>query len=226
MYTLYYWPGIPGRGEFVRLSLEWAGAPYREPGMEEMFAYLRGKKPGALPYAPPFLKHGALVIAQVANILHYLGPRLKLVPASDAARLYAHQLELTITDLVSEAHDTHHPVSVSQHYEQQRDVAKLRAAAFTAERIPKYLGYFERVLARGDGKHLVGRGRSYVDLSMFHLLEGLRYAFPKAMGRLKAPKLLRLRDAIENDPRLAAYLTRRLPFNEQDLFRSYPELDL
>jgi glutathione S-transferase len=233
-YELFYWPGISGRGEFVRLSLEWAKAPYREVtrepnGMDEMFAFLRGKRPGALPFAPPFLKHGALVVAHVANILAYLGPRLRLVPAAERARVEAHELELTITDIVAEVHDTHHPISVSQYYEDQTDVAKLRAASFTKERIPKYLGYFERVLERGDGKHLVGRKRSYVDLSMFHLVAGLRYSFPKAMKRVtpKIPKLARLHDAVEGDARLAAYLAspRRLAFNEHDLFRRYPELD-
>lgn len=233
-YELYYWPGLPGRGEFIRLSLEYAGAPYRdvarEPkGMAKMFAFLEGEKEGALPFAPPFLKHGALVIAQVANVLRYLAPRHGLVPASDAARTFAHQLELTITDVVAEAHDTHHPISVARYYEEQKKEAVLRAAAFTAERIPKYLGYFENVLSRGDGKHLVGRSRSYVDLSMFQLVAGLRYAFPKAMKRVgrRIPKLSKLHDAVAEDRKLAAYFAspRRLAFNETGIFRRYPELD-
>ncbi len=234
-YELYYWPGIPGRGEFIRLPLEYAGAPYvdvaREPqGMAKMFAFLKGEHPGALPFAPPFLKHGALVIAHVANVLRYLGPLHGLVPASESARLYAHQLELTITDFVAETHDTHHPMSNSQYYEDQKDEAKRKAPSFTGERIPKYLGYFESVLERGDGKHLVGHRRSYVDLSMFQVVRGLRYAFPKAMKRVskKIPKLSKLHDSVAEDPRLAPYLSsdRRTSFNEQGIFRRYPELDV
>jgi glutathione S-transferase len=233
-YELYYWPGIQGRGEFIRLALEYAGADYvdvaREPGgMPKMFAFLHGKQPGALPFAPPFLKHGALVIGQVANVLHYLAPRHNLVPATESARTYAHQLQLTVTDVVAETHDTHHPISVSQPYEDQKDDAKRNAAAFTAQRIPKYLGYFESVLGRGDGKHLVGRRRTYVDLSVFQLVAGLRYAFPKAMKRVSRtiPKLSKLHDSVAADAKLAAYLgsPRRLSFNEQGIFRHYPELD-
>lgn len=233
-YELFYWPGIPGRGEFVRLSLELARAPYREvtsdrAGMNEMFAFLRGNRPGALPFAPPFLKHGRLVIAQVANILAYLGPRLGLVPASAAARTFAHQLELTISDVVAETHDTHHPTTPSKYYEDQKREARLKAQAFAAERIPKYLGYFEKVLERGDGLHLVGRRRSYVNLSAFQLVAGLRYAFPRAMKRAsrKTPRLSKLHDVVAENPRLAAYFAspRRLAFNEQGIFRRYPELD-
>jgi glutathione S-transferase len=234
-YELYYWPGIPGRGEFIRLSFEYAGATYREmtrerSSMTGMFAYLKGKREGALPFAPPFLKHGSLVIAQVANVLLYLAPRLGLVPRSEGARIFAHQLELTVTDVVAEVHDTHHPTSSSKYYEDQKREAKLRAKAFTAERIPKYLGYFEDVLARNDSRHLIGRHRSYVDLSIFQLVAGLRYAFPKAMKRVlpKIPELSKLHDAVANARELAAYFAspRRLPFGEEGIFRRYPELDL
>jgi glutathione S-transferase len=233
-YELYYWPGIQGRGEFIRLSLEYARAPYvdvaREPGgMPKMFAFLGGKQAGALPFAPPFLKHGALVIGHVANALQYLAPRHGLVPASASARTYAHQLQLTVTDVVAETHDTHHPISVSTRYEDQMSDAKRKAASFTAERIPKYLGYFESILSRGDGKHLVGRSRTYVDLSLFQLIAGLRYAFPNAIKRVarKIPKLSKLHDSVAADAKLVAYLgsLRRLPFNEHGIFRRYPELD-
>ncbi len=234
-YELYYWPGIPGRGEFIRLSLEYAGASYREiarepKGMAKMMAFLNGKEPGALPFAPPFLKHGSLVIAQVANVLRYIAPRHGLVPASEGARTFAHQLELTITDFVAETHDTHHPTSPGLYYEDQKKEAVLKAAAFTAERIPKYLTYFENVLSRGDGKHLVGRSQSYVDLSMFQLIAGLRYAFPRAMKRMarRTPKISKLHDSVAKEPKLAAYFAspRRLEFNEMGIFRRYPELDL
>jgi glutathione S-transferase len=235
-YELYYWPGIPGRGEFVRLALEEAGAAYvdvarRADGMERMFRLLEGERVAQPPFAPPFLRAGKLLIGQTANILFYLGARHRLAPASEAGRLWAHQLQLTVTDFVAEIHDTHHPIASSLYYEDQRPEAKRRAADFLQRRAPKYLGYFERVLAQnpaGD-KHLVGARVTYPDLSLFQVIEGLRYAFPGAMRRLerKCPLLVALHDRVAARPRLKAYLAspRRLAFNEQGIFRHYPELD-
>jgi glutathione S-transferase len=237
-YQLYYWPGIQGRGELVRLSFEDAGVPYvdvaRLPekkggGVRAMMALMRGKRAGAVPpFAPPFLKVGPLVIAQTANILEFLAPRLRLVPAGEASRLAAHQLSLTIADLVNEAHDVHHPISTALYYEDQRAAAKKRAGYFLAERVPKFLGYFESLADRNRG-YLLGARRSYVDLSMFQVMAGLQYAFPRAMKRLgrSFPRLVALQGRIAERPRIAAYLAseRRIPFNESGIFRHYPELD-
>ena len=232
-YELYYWSGIPGRGEFVRLALEDAGAGYddvaRESGgMQQMLAIMRGddKRP---PYAPPFLKAGRLTIAQVANILFWLGPRLKLAPADEAGRLWLHQLQLTVTDFVKEIHDTHHPLGSSLYYEDAKPEAKRYTLNFLKERAPKYLGYFESVLSRCGGPWLLGRKVSYGDLSMFQLIEGLRYAFPQAMKRLerKLPGLAGVHDRVAERKNIAAYLAseRRIAFNESGIFRRYPELD-
>ena len=170
-----------------------------------------------------------MVVAQTASILRFLGPRLRLVPADEPSRLWADQLQLTLADLVAETHETHHPVAASLYFEQQRAEAGKRAAYFRKDRIPKYLGYFERLLSLGDGKHLVGRRVSYVDLSMFQVLEGLSYAFPRTMRRLapQMKRLQRLRESVRERPRVAAYLAspRRVPFNEDDLFRNYPEME-
>jgi glutathione S-transferase len=183
------------------------------------------------PFAPPYLKGGRLLIGQTANILLYLGPRLKLAPDDEGGRLWANQLQLTLADLVVEAHDTHHPIASSLYYEDQKPEARRRARHFLAERVPKYLGYFEGVLAsnaRGKG-HLVGSALSYADLSMFQVLEGLRYAFPEAMARMprKWPRLDALREMVAARPSIAAYLQsdRRIPFNESGIFRHYPELE-
>ena len=239
-YELYYWPSIQGRGEFVRLALEEGGAKYvdvaREPeaGGGGGPALRRLLQDGSLrrpPFAPPFIKAGELVIAQTANILQYLGPKLKLAPRDEAGRLWAHQLQLTIADLVDEAHDTHHPIANSLYYRQQKAPARKRAAYFRQERIPKYLGYFERVIAanRGGRGHAVGDAVSYVDLSLFQVVEGLRYAFPKAMrgAERSCPRLIALHDKVARRPRIKAYLAspRRIPFNEYGIFRHYPELD-
>jgi glutathione S-transferase len=229
-YQLYYWTGLQGRGEFVRLCLEDAGADYvdvaRVEGDEAMTPFLDGTHEGALPFAPPFLKSGRLVIAQVANILQYLGPRHGLVPESESRRLYAHQLELTITDLVAEVHDTHHPVSTEQYYEDQRTEAKKRAQDFREARIPKFLGYFEQALERGGGKYVL-REHSYVDLSLFQVMAGLEYAFPKAIKKQKLPLLRDLAKRVADRPNIAAYLAseRRIPFNTNGIFRHHPELD-
>jgi glutathione S-transferase len=229
-YQLYYWTGIQGRGEFVRLALEDAGAAYtdvaREQGDDVMNAWLEGEHAGALPFAPPFLASGRLVIAQVANILQYLGPRHGLVPESESGRLYAHQLQLTIADLVAEAHDTHHPVATGLYYEDQRDEARRRSKDFRESRIPKFLGYFEKAIERGGGRHPL-RQHSYVDLSLFQVMAGLDYAFPKAMAKQKLPLLRDLAKRVADRPRIAAYLasSRRLAFNESGIFRHYGELD-
>ncbi|MGN6481120.1 glutathione S-transferase [Luteibacter sp.] len=229
-YQLYYWTGIQGRGEFVRLALEEANAPYvdvaRAEGDGVMTAWLNGEHDGALPYAPPFLKSGRLVIAQVANILHYLGPRLGLVPEGEAKQVYAHQLQLTITDLVAEAHDVHHPVGAGLYYEDQKAEAKRRADEFRESRIPKFLHYFEKVLERNGGKYAL-REFSYVDLSLFQVMSGLEYAFPKCMAKQKLPLLRDLAKRIAARPNTAAYLAseRRLPHSEDGIFRHYAELD-
>jgi glutathione S-transferase len=231
-YELYYWTGVQGRGEYVRLALEDAGADYidiaREQGDEVMMPFLQGARPGNLPFAPPFLKAGRLVIAQTASILLYLGPKLKLVPATDSAQLYAHQVQLTVSDFVVEIHDTHHPLAGAEYYEDQRDAAKKRAEDFRKHRLPKYLGYFEHVLERGGKKYAL-RSHSYVDLSLFQLMSGLDYAFPKAMKRLnrRMPLLRDLQKRVADRPSISAYLAseRRLAFNESGIFRHYAELD-
>jgi glutathione S-transferase len=235
-YKLYYWPSIQGRGEFVRLALEDAGADYvdivRQPkGMAAMMRLMESRAIAQPPFAPPFLKAGKLVIAQTANILLYLAPRLDLVPMNEASRVWAHQLQLTIADWVAEAHDTHHPIAGSLYYEEQKAAAKRRAADFTANRIAKYLGYFERILKQNpkNSAFLVGNKVSYVDLSLFQMIEGLRYAFPRTMARLEPlhRRSVTLHDRIATRPRLANYLSspRRIPFNEDGIFRHYPELD-
>ena len=234
-YELYYWPEIQGRGEFVRLALEEGGASYvdvarrRGHGRDAMTKFMdreRGKRP---PYAPPFLKAGKLVIAQSALILHYLGPRLRLVPRSEADRLWALQLQLTITDLVKEIHDTHHPISTALYYEDQKPAAKRYTEEFWRQRVPKLLGYFEDVLEKTRGPYGFGRKISYVDLSLFQIVDGLRYAFPKRMKRFEKqiPRLVALHDHVAERPRIAAYLQseRRIPFNEWGIFRAYKELD-
>jgi glutathione S-transferase len=236
-YELFYWPSIQGRGEFVRLALEEAGADYvdvarragRGMGVQAMLRMMEDG--GRVPFAPPFLRAGRLVIAQTANILQYLGPRLGLAPGAEAGRLWAHQLQLTVTDFVMEVHDTHHPIAVGLYYHQQKPEALRRTRFFLRERVPKYLDYFEAVLqdnskARG---WMIGRAMTYVDLSMFQIVEGLGYAFPKSMQRMARnyPGLLGLYDRVAARPNIAAYLAskRRIPFNEDGIFRYYPELE-
>ncbi len=233
-YELYYWPSIPGRGEYVRLAFEDAGVPYvdvaREAhGMAAMQKLLLGDGGRPRPFAPPFLKVGDLVIAQTAAILHWLAPRLGVIGDSEAERIAAHQHQLTIVDLVVEAHDVHHPIGGSLYYEDQKPEAARRAQVFVKDRIPKFLGYFEDALVANGGDCLVGAAPSYVDLSLMHTLAGLRYAFPHAMAKQAhtIPRLHALADVVAARPRLAAYLAspRRLPFDQHGIFRHYPELD-
>ncbi|KQV70440.1 glutathione S-transferase [Rhizobium sp. Root1220] len=238
-YELFYWDGLQGRGEFVRLALEEAGADYADvsrqagpgKGIGAMMQIMESRSEAYIPFAPPFLRDGDLIVPHVANILAYLGPKLGLSPEEDRLRHVANGLQLTITDLVAEVHDTHHPIATSLYYEDQKEEAKARSAAFIRDRIPKFLGYFERVLQQNPkgSRHSVGNAISHVDLSLFQVIEGLLYAFPRAMKgyKLQYPGLGTLHDAVRRRPNIAAYLRsdRRLPFNQDDIFRHYPELD-
>ena len=235
IYELYYWPEIQGRGEFVRLALEDAGAEYvdvarRRGGASAMLKLLDDEKVKTPSFAPPFLKAGKLLIGQTANMLLFLGSRHGLAPAADAGRLWTHQLQLTIADFVLEIHDTHHPIASSLYYEDQRKEARRRTQDFLKTRAPKYLGYFERVLERSPGKYLVGRTATYADLSLFQVVAGLRYAFPRAMARLEQrhPRVVAVHDRVGQRPRIAAYLNsdRRIAFNQMGIFRHYRELDM
>jgi len=234
----YYWPGIQGRGEFVRLALEDAGAAYvdvardRKDGLLAMLRLLEGESPGALPFAPPFVKTGNAIVSQTANVLAFLAPRLGLVPGGGPQRAEASQIQLTLADFVDEIHDTHHPIAGSLYYEDQKAAARRRAGIFVRERMPKYLGWLEKLLERNrksDGQWLLGTACTYVDLSTFEVVEGLRYAFPNAMARLEPelPRVIALRDRVAARPRIARYLKskRREPFNQMGVFRHYPELD-
>ena len=234
-YELYYGNTNQGRGEFVRLALEEARADYvdvaREsgPGLgpDAMVPYLKGSDVAHPQFSPPFLKHGDLVIGQTANILLYLGPRLGLAPDDEGERLWTHQIQLTIADLVMETQHTHHPVAHGLYYEDQQVEALTYTRHFLAERLPKFLGFFTRVL---DGReHLVGNRLTYVDLSMFQVIEGLRFSFPTTMARLESDyrELVELHDSVGGRPNLVAYLKspRRLPWNDRGVFRHYPELE-
>ena len=233
-YELYYWPSIQGRGEYVRLALEEAGADYTdvartERGMAAMMKMMEAQK-GTPPFAPPFLKAGKLVIGQTANILLYLGSRHGLAPKAEAGRLGVHQLQLTVTDFVLEIHDTHHPLGPSLYYEDQKAPAKKRTDEFWNDRVPKYLGYFERLLESNGGSYVTGRRLTYVDLSLFQIVEGLRYAFPARMKAFERdiPGLVDLHDRVAARPNIKAYLAspRRIAFNEDGIFRHYKALDL
>ncbi|MGX9774071.1 glutathione S-transferase [Janthinobacterium aestuarii] len=237
-YELYYWPTIQGRGEFIRLALEEAGAEYHDvarlperkgQGVPAMLACLDGDSTPQAAYAPPVLRDGGLLIGQTTNILFYLGRRLGLAPRAESGRLWLNQLQLTMADWLTEVHDTHHPLSVNQYYEEQKQAAMLRGADFRQTRFPKFLDYFTQVLLNSRGQYLVGARLTYGDLSLFQMLAGLHYAFPQAMARLAPayPALSDLHDTVAARPNIARYLKskRRIPFNEDGIFRHYPELD-
>lgn len=232
-YELYYWTGIQGRGEYIRLALEAAGAPYRDVAREEgdgVIARVSGEV--ATPsFAPPFLRDGEVVVGQVAAILLYLGEKLDLAPKAPQLKLWTHQIQLTIADFVLEGHDVHHPIGAGEYYENQKPESQRRAREFREVRVPKFLDWFDGILTRNpEGPaHLVGSRLSYADLSLFQVMDGLTYAFPKLMRGLDGhyPTVRALCSSVAEHPKISAYLAskRRLPGNEHDLFRHYPELD-
>jgi glutathione S-transferase len=239
LYELWYWPTIQGRGEFVRLALEYAGLSYvdmaRRPeeeggGEEALLRSLKRTDTAYAPFAPPYLVTNDFVIAQTANILLFLGSRHALAPEDEAGWHWVHQLQLTIADFVVEVHDTHHPLGAGLYYEDQKEAASRRSKEFRESRVDKYLGYFEAAIERNEeGDGVVGSELTYADLSLFQVVEGLHYAFPRLMQqkRSRYPQLHRLRDLVAAKPRIAAYLQspRRIPFNEEGIFRHYDELD-
>ncbi len=239
-YELYYWPGIQGRGEYIRLALEYAGAKYvdialvpgkKGGGVPALERYLEGGDIERPPFAAPFLKVGKTLIGQTANILEYLGPRLKLAPRDSAGRHWVNQLQLTVADLIVESHDVHHPIGSGLYYEEQKGPAKRRAKDFLGNRVPKFLGYFERVAERNPegGPGMAGARLTYADLSLAQVISGLQFAFPQAMKKAmpRYPKLQKLHEHVFSRPRLRRYVAsrRRLDFNNSDLFRHYRELD-
>jgi len=237
MYELYYWPGIQGRGEYVRLALEEADAPYRDMalipeeeggGAAGMMKLMERSDVARPPFAPPFLKTGRQLIAQTANILLFLGPRHALTAETASGQLWVHQLQLTLADFIVEIHDTHHPVGGGLYYHEQKPEAKRRTEDFLANRLPKFLGYFETVIERGKGHWLTGKRLTYADLSLAQVVAGLRYAFPDSTPKAlrKCARVGALHDAVFARPRIAGYVAsgRRLPFNNDDLFRRYDDL--
>ncbi len=235
-YRLYYWPTLPGRGELVRVVLEDIGADWVDvarsgdaPNFAAVRSILTAPPGGTPPSAPPVLVHGDLVLCQSANIALYLGQQHDRLPDVPGGLFVANQLLATLADIVAEAHDTHHPIGKHLYYEDQKAAAIANARGFVEKRLPKWLGYLDRVLAASGTGVLAGSGASVVDLYAFQVLEGLAWAFPNAWARVTAdlPRILDYRARIAARPRLAAYLAsdRRMPFNDSGVFRRYPELD-
>lgn len=181
-----------------------------------------------LGFAPPILKdrEAGIELSQTALICAYLAENHGLVPPESRLRWHARMVATTLMDAVSEVHDTHHPISVALTYEDQSNEAKKAAEIFRSQRLPEWLQYFER-LSKRNGGHLVGSELTYVDLMLHQLLQGLRFAFPEAMTRQKIPRLRKLDDEVAGLEPLQRYWTseRSLPFNQDGIFRRYPELD-
>ncbi|UKZ79166.1 hypothetical protein TrVFT333_006916 [Trichoderma virens FT-333] len=225
-YELIYWPGIPGRGEVVRLLFEDAGVAYIDTAkgdnavpttLSYMDSSNLGDEKNPPVFAPPVLKHGELVINQLSNILLYLAPKLGLGPASGDGVYHLNSIALTILDgLCVEVHDTHHPIATHKYYEDQKEEAKLRAKAFREERLPKYLTYVQRLL---DAK-TSGEG----------CLDGTKFAFPQTVEKLKKSGkydgVFKLYDAVKERPNIKAYLEsdKRIDYSD-GIWRHYPELE-
>ncbi|KAG5926470.1 hypothetical protein E4U53_003074 [Claviceps sorghi] len=243
-YELIYWPGVPGRGEFIRLLFEEAGVPYQDTAKKESEAVSRvmaltdadnkGDKSNVPAMACPALKHGHVTLSQTPNILLYLAPKLGLAPAAGDAMYQLNQLVLTILDFLSnEVHDTHHPIGTSATYEDQKPEAAKRAESFKTERLPKFLAYAQRVLdgeASGEGPWLHGGKLTYADLVLFQGIHGTEFAFPNTMKKMrdsgKYDGVFNLFKAVGERPNIKEYLAsdRRASYSH-GIWRHYPELD-
>lgn len=250
-FELLYHPSVPGRGEFIRLALEAASIPYNDVANNDKKGYSivqaacspksTGDTDGNPPaFAPPALRvPGAgkdgktLLIYQTPNILIYLGPHLGLAPEDEVERLWVNQNMLTALDLNNETHDTHHPIAVMQYYEDQKEEALKKSKNFRENRIPKYFSFFERVLKgneeTGKGKYLVSDMLTYADTTLWQVMDGLHFAFPKELeARSNDYPLLfgTFYPSIKEEKHLKEYLAsdRRLPYS-MGVFRHYPELD-
>jgi glutathione S-transferase len=227
---LWYWPDIPGRGEFIRLALEAAEVDYadmaREKGAKAMLDDMASRS-GIAPLAPPYIVDGDLCIGQTAHILAVLADRHGFGAGDLPTDLQLIQLQLDVSDMVSEVHAVHHPISGALYYRDQMDAAYEAAQHFRGTRIPRYLDHFERALAEQGGPFVLGEQWTHVDTSLFQLLEGLDYMFPNRMAELDYPRLALCREAVMEIEGIDAYLgsERRLAFSEDGLFRHYPELD-
>lgn len=191
-YTLLYHPDIPGRGEYIRLAFEASGVPYSDPaneskeGVGQVYTCCSpdslGEDGNPPPFAPPMLrvsgagKNGkSLLINQTPNILFYLGKELGLAGEEEADKWHVNELALTALDFSNETHDTHHPIAVMKVYEDQKEEALKKSTQFRENRIPKYFGYFERVLKgneAGGGRYLVGGKLTYADTTLWQVLDG------------------------------------------------------
>lgn len=192
------------------------------------------------PFAPPALRIPGegpdgkpLLIYQTPSILSYLGDKLDLAGSNEAEKSWILSHTLTALDLNNEAHDTHHPIAVAKYYEEQKEESLKKSTDFREARIPKFLGYFERVLKgneeQGKGKYLVGSKLSFADTTLWHVLSGLLFAFPKEMEARKAEfELLfgTFYNSVKEASGVKEYLAsgKRKPFS-MGVFRHYPELD-
>ena len=231
-YQLFYWPMIPGRGEFVRLFMEAAELEYEDvaatQGADALVEDLHSRE-GLRPFAPPYLVDEDVVIGQTALILLYLSDKEGLGSGDLATDLKLMQLQMDIADCVEEVHATHHPVSAGLYYADQMEAAYDKAQDFRANRIPKYLIHFDNALATNGGPFMMGDQWTHVDTSLFQLMEGLDFAFPNYMQTMKGSwaNLEALQRAVPEIEGIEAYLAseRRMDFNEDGIFRHYEELD-
>lgn len=126
---------------------------------------------------------------------------------------------------------------MGHYYEDQKTEALRFSKEFRKDRIPKFFGYFNKALkynkAKGaSGKYLVGDKLTYADTTLFHVIDGVSYAFPTRVEELKAEgagfeELWAFYEGIKAEENIKSYLEsdRRLAY-KNGIFRYYAELDV
>lgn len=227
-FKLFYWPGMLGRGEFMRLLFHETQTPYEEVFKDKSFeeakqmGYGRGKKH----FAFPVIEHGDIVLSQTPVICRYLGKKLdhgRLYPKTEKDRLQAEVLMAGVVDVVEEGCRAWHPIDYNATYDSQKEQAKPFIEYYKKKRLPRWLDFFETTLKDNYSENgelvFVGKQISWVDLCIFHFVDGNMLECPELFNDKQNIHLKKFHQAIRDRPNIKTwYYSDARPKNTQTIF--------